>query len=210
MRRPLLVYAATLAMLAATWLQLRFSLRTPPVPLAAPLETIPNEWQGSTAIPLNVPAEDIAELEPSSYLSRLYHKDNDPAPPLQLFIAHFEVQQAGKSMHSPKNCLPLAGFETVESRHILIPAPWGPQPVNLYRVRSDSQSLLMLYWYQSPGRVTADEISAKAFLLFDRWVNHRSPGSIVRVGIVDRPGALEAATRFATWVMPEMRRCIGS
>src|SRR3569833_2371839 len=38
-----------------------------------------------------------------------------------LFIAYFKTQRAGAAPHSPKNCLPGAGFQPVESGFFVVP-----------------------------------------------------------------------------------------
>ena len=206
MKNPMTIYALTLAMLAGTWWMLKDSLDTKPYPLARPLAAIPAQYLGAASRDIPIPQEDLNVLVPSSYLQRAY----ETTPPMQLLAVHFETQQAGKSMHSPKNCLPLAGFETVESRIVEIDSPLGRQPVNLYRVRHGSDAVLMLYWYQSPERVVASEIQAKGYLLLDRLSLHRSPGSIVRITVADGPGAFEPASKMAAWAMAQVKDSFGS
>src|SRR5262249_54096000 len=78
--------------------------------LAVPLEkSISREIDGAIASdnpPLT--AGTMAQLKASSYLSRTYVKRGMRA---DLFIAYYAQQRAGESMHSPKHCLPGAGWE---------------------------------------------------------------------------------------------------
>ena len=50
----------------------------------------------------------VQVLTPTSYLMRDYRKNNATA---QLFVVFYALQRAGETMHSPKACLPGAGWE---------------------------------------------------------------------------------------------------
>src|SRR3569833_2132799 len=48
-----------------------------------------------------------------------------------LFIAYFKTQRAGAAPHSPKNCLPGAGLQPVDSGNIDVPL--AVKTINIYR-----------------------------------------------------------------------------
>jgi EpsI family protein len=209
LKRAILIYLSTIGVLGATWWEMRRSTDTPPWSLQQPLDSIPMVWEGLSGVPGELQSAELEALMPSSYLMRSYgSSEGDFA--FQLLVVYFASQQAGKSMHSPKNCLPASGWEAVESRIVTVPDGTSTAPVNLYRIRSGEQTMLMLYWYQSPDRVVASELNAKAYLFLDRFHNNRSPGSIVRITMKDQPENLTKGLRVAQWLIPEMRRCLGT
>ena len=115
-----------------------------------------------------------------------------------LFIAYFNTQRAGQSPHSPKNCLPGSGWQPSESGRIDLETSAGPIHINRYVVaRGDNQSLVY-YWYQSQGRVIADEFAAKFYLIEDSIRKHRSDTALVRVVVPVEPNQLAAAEKTAT------------
>jgi EpsI family protein len=115
-----------------------------------------------------------------------------------LFIAFFRTQRQGQSPHSPKNCLPGSGWQPSETGRIEVPVNHGFININRYVVaRGDDQSMV-LYWYQSQGRVIADEFAAKFFLISDSIRNHRSDTALVRVVVPIRPGQTQQAEKVAT------------
>jgi len=72
---------------------------------------------------------------------------------LNLYIAYWDTQRKGAVIHSPKNCLPGAGWEAVESSLLTIPLP-PPHPsiiVNRYLIQKDREQQVVLYWYHSHG-----------------------------------------------------------
>ena len=112
-----------------------------------------------------------------------------------LFIAYFKTQRAGAAPHSPKNCLPGAGFQPVESGNIDIPVAGKSIHINRYVVSNGDIEDVVLYWYQSQGRVIADEFAAKFYLIADSIRRHRSDTSLVRVVVQAAPGMRDQATR---------------
>lgn len=115
-----------------------------------------------------------------------------------LFMAFFKTQRAGQSPHSPKNCLPGSGWQPSESGRVDVPVAGGTIRVNHYVVaRGDNESLVM-YWYQSHGRVIADEFAAKFYLITDSIREHRSDTALVRVVVPIISGRHEPAEKIAT------------
>ena len=115
-----------------------------------------------------------------------------------LFIAYFNTQRSGQSPHSPKNCLPGSGWQPSESGRIDLETRAGTIHINRYVVaRGDSQSLVY-YWYQSQGRVIADEFAAKFYLIEDSIRKHRSDTALIRVVVPVEPNKLDAAEKTAT------------
>jgi EpsI family protein len=130
----------------------------------------------------------------------------------ELFIAYFSTQQQGQSPHSPKNCLPGAGWIQVDSGELQVPINGLPKPItiNKYVIVKGSAQSLVLYWYQSHGRVVADEFAAKFFLVADSMRYHRSDTALVRVVAPvfndDFAEALDSSTAFVQSVFPEIYR----
>ena len=102
--------------------------------------------------------------------------------PVDLFIAYFPSQRTGQSIHSPKNCLPGAGWLPVESARIAVAVPGrNPVQVNRYVLGNGRARLLVYYWYQAHARTVASEYWAKFYLVADAARLNRTDGSLVRV-----------------------------
>lgn len=163
----------------------------------------------ATDIPIR---EDIREvLGPGDFLERMYEAPGQPA--LDLFIAYFPSQKTGDTIHSPKNCLPGAGWTPTESRTIHMRSPNGSIPANLYVVSQGGERQLVLYWYQAHGRAVASEYWAKFYLVADSIRMNRTDGALVRVTTVIMPreavaSAEARAVGFAQQLMPELPRFI--
>jgi EpsI family protein len=134
-------------------------------------------WQGA-----DVPIEPrvVQALGVSDYLSRVYQAPN--LYPVFLYVAYYRSQRTGVSIHSPKNCLPGAGWEPVSAGHTALAAPGGKQVlVNQYEVENGLHRQLVLYWYQSHGRVIASEYRGKMYMVLDALRMNRTDAALVRV-----------------------------
>jgi EpsI family protein len=138
-------------------------------------------------------------LRADDTLTRYY---SSPEGSANLFIAFFKSQRTGQSPHSPKNCLPGSGWQPSESGRIDLPiaeadGSTGSIHINRYLVSKGESQSLVLYWYQSQGRVIADEFAAKFYLISGSIRKHRSDTALVRVVVPIAPGRTAQADRVA-------------
>ena len=151
---------------------------TPP---AKPLAEFPNQVAGYTKAAdwtLDKPTLDL--LGVSDYLNRGYVSKSEGL--ITLYIGYFRSQRTGATIHSPKNCLPGAGWTPMTATVYQLPLDDGRKvPVNLYIVRKDLDEQLVLYWYQAHGRVVASEYWGKFYLVYDALRLNRTDAALVRV-----------------------------
>jgi EpsI family protein len=169
------------------------------------------KWSG-TDIELDKDVLDV--LGPGDFLLRDYETDNPSEPQIDLFIAYFASQRAGDTIHSPRNCLPGAGWAAVSTRRITISVPGhAPFPANRYVIAKNDSRQLVLYWYWAHDRGVASEYWAKYYLVADSIRMNRSDGALVRIITPIRQGenADDAERRvlpFAADVVPLLDRYI--
>jgi len=149
-------------------------------PLAAPLAAFPHNVGDFHLLQEGVvDAETLEILKADDTLTRLYQAPGGAIA--NLFVAYFKTQRTGQSPHSPKNCLPGSGWQQEESGRVDVDTPKGRIHINRYVVSKGENKSLVMYWYQSQGRVIADEFEARFRLIEDSIRNHRSDTSLVRV-----------------------------
>jgi EpsI family protein len=179
------------------------------LPPHANLSSFPMEvekWQGQDE---TIPPDELAVLGPGEFLLRNY-KRTAAEPPINLYIAFFPSQRSGDTIHSPKNCLPGAGWTPMESSHISVPdSEGGAISINRYIVANADNQDLVFYWYQAHGRVTPSEYWAKIFLVEDAIRLNRTDGALVRVitpilGPADKASAQARALRFVRDILPAL------
>lgn len=165
-----------------------------PAPERFPLTFGP--WRTFRVDPID--ADVAAELRADRLVSRTYI-----AAPGQSFasllMAWFQTQQGGaRQPHSPKVCLPSGGWTPRIVDEITIDTLAGPITVNRYVVDKDTQSAVVLYWYQTPRRVIAGEWAAKFWLAADALRDRRTDTALVRVTTWPSRGGDQAATAIAS------------
>src|SRR5262249_17760259 len=67
---------------------------------------------------------------------------------IDLFIAYFPSQRSGDTIHSPKHCLPGAGWLPIDSSQVSLTLPSHDSfPANRYVIARGDARELVLYWY---------------------------------------------------------------
>ena len=116
----------------------------------------------------------------TDYLNRGYVSPTEG--PVGLYIGYFRSQRTGASIHSPKNCLPGAGWTPLQASVYELPLADGRKvPVNLYIVRKGLDEELVMYWYQAHGRIVASEYWGKVYLIYDAMRLNRTDAALVRI-----------------------------
>jgi len=153
------------------------------VPAARPLAGFPRQLGTWTAIRDGAVESEVQELlKADDTLNRTYAEESD-GPVANLFVAFFKSQRAGVSPHSPKVCLPGSGWTPLDSRRLQLSVPGRTAPitVNRYTVARGENRSVVIYWYQTPHRIIANEYMAKLYLMLDGVRYRRSDTSLVRV-----------------------------
>src|SRR5580704_15418870 len=95
------------------------------------------------------------QLGADQVFSRTYRKAG-PAPVgegaglVNLFVAWFQSQRGGRTQpHSPKVCLPGAGWTAEDSGEVQIQTPAESIPANRLVASNLGQRAVVLYWYQT-------------------------------------------------------------
>jgi EpsI family protein len=201
-------FVTVVSLLAATALASGFSQRRRPENLVHPLSDVDTHiagWDSATGDEVLEPSV-LRVLKPTDYLSRMYKKNDRK---MSLFISFYAAQHAGESMHSPKHCLPGSGWEIWKHGSGKISVGGSPVEINEYSIQKSGQRMLVLYWYQSKGRIVANEYLGKIFLVRDALLENRTSGSIVRIIVPDDPASAAEGERFAAAVIPQVQRCFG-
>jgi EpsI family protein len=213
MRNSWLRFFAAVALLVGAGVFLEKRSHPESVPAHAPLSSFPSMIGHWTGRDVTIPLETLAVLGPGEFLSRIY-RSAAAEPYIDFFMAYFPSQRTGDTIHSPKNCLPGAGWAPIESARTRIKLPAGPAiEANRYVLEKADSHMLVLYWYQSHGRAVASEYWAKYYLVADSIDLNRTDGALVRVITPVAPGetvdtAEKRAVSFSQKFLPVLDRYI--
>jgi EpsI family protein len=166
-----------------------------PVPVRTAFEQFPmqiGEWRGTSLPPISDSIMSILRVD--DYVNRVYSAPGRYGA--GLYIGYYRSQRQGDSIHSPLNCMPGAGWEPVSQKPLSISVQnAGTESsisVNRYVIQKGIDRQLVLYWYQSHGRVVANEYWSKFYLVRDAVRLNRTDAALVRV-IVPIPSNLEGS-----------------
>lgn len=85
-------------------------------------------------------------------------------------------------------------------------------PVNMYLIRKGLDETVVLYWYQSHGRVIASEYAGKFYMVYDALRLNRTDAALIRITspVVngDEDGAKKRAFMFAKQVAVDVEKII--
>jgi EpsI family protein len=155
-------------------------------------------------IPISAEEQRIAGM--SSFVLRFY---GNPAE-FSVYVGYYETQSQGRSIHSPKNCLPGAGWDPLSSGTVTLSSASGPHRVNRYVLANGNATALVYYWYQGRGRVQASEYAVKWDLLRDKAVRGRSEEALVRIVVPiernDVAAADNRASRLGAQLVDEVQK----
>jgi len=115
-----------------------------------------------------------------------------------LLVAWYQSQRDGmRQPHSPKVCLPGAGWTPRIADEVTVETTAGNITVNRYVVDQGQQRAVVLYWYQNSRRVTAGEWTAKFWVVADSLRAKRTDTALVRVVTWSTDETDQAATLIA-------------
>jgi EpsI family protein len=127
-------------------------------------------------------------------------------------VAYYASQRKGESAHSPRSCIPGAGWQiTSLTQRNIEEATVGGQPLKVNRavIQKGESKQLVYYWFLQRGRVITNEYLVKWYLFWDALTKNRTDGGLIRLMTeVQRGEAIEEADRklgaFAIAISPRL------
>jgi EpsI family protein len=157
------------------------------VPLAAPLTSVLPQVSGYKTIDQQLSAEEQRVAGMSQYVARMYSRDS--VMNFSTFVSYYDRQTQGKTIHSPRNCLPGAGWEVMTAGTATVTVDGAPQVLNRYTLKNQGALAVVYYWYQGRGRIVANEYAVKWNLLRDAALAGHTEEALVRVVVPVAPSA---------------------
>jgi EpsI family protein len=203
------------AFLVANFYTYHFLATAEEYPPRAAFSTFPLEIEAwSCGEPQEIEAGIVRKLDVTDYLLCDYHRAHPPDV-VGVYVGYHESQvrtQGGASstaIHPPRHCLPGSGWDIIASE--IAPLELDDPShrtihVNRLVIAKGETRALVYYWYQSRGRVIAQDWEKIIYQFWDRATRHRTDGSLVRFtvpivrGDVDRADG--AVLDLASHIVP--------
>jgi len=173
------------------------------VPLAQPLTTVLADMPEYAVMDQRVSDDERRVAGMTDYVARQYVRDSAVA--FTTLVSYYDHQAQGKTIHSPRNCLPGAGWEILRAGTRSLLVNGRSLVVNEYVLKKGTATAVAYYWYQGRGRVVANEYQVKWNLLRDAALLGHTEEALVRVvvpvaGDASDPTASSNAFNAATAV----------
>jgi EpsI family protein len=165
------------------------------------------EWTAITDYQIDNRSMEILQVD--DYMTRNYR--NLKGDIIGLYIGYFKSQREGKGIHSPRQCLPGAGWIPVNTAvYQMAVAGHNPDtaPVNKFVMGKGLDRQLYLFWYQGRGRIYASEYWNKIYLIWDGLTRKRTDGALVRVNnpvVGNTEDALKTQSDFIQLFLPLLK-----
>jgi len=101
---------------------------------------------------------------------------------LNFYVAYYESQRKGESIHSPATCLRGGGWNFQRSGAGEVPLKDGSSlPVNQALIEKAPTRQLSYYWFPSRDRILTNAFQMKWYNFWDALTRQRTDGALVRV-----------------------------
>lgn len=167
-----------------------------------PLELGP--WHGQSEI-MEKKYQQVLKLD--DYFLANY-TDRVSGDVVNYYVAYYASQSKGRSIHSPRSCLPGGGWVVTNlSKKVLPIGKKGEAEVARVLIQQGDVKQLIYFWTQQRGRVLNNEFVIKWYLFWDGLTQHRTDGSLVRLTTQIKPtetveDADQRISRFIELVAP--------
>jgi len=168
------------------------------IPLTAPIDKVLPSLDGYRVQNQKIGDEERRVAGMSNYVARAYFRGSAVA--FTTLVSYYDRQTRGKSIHSPRNCLPGAGWEVLSGGTQAVTAGGAVYTVNRYILKNGPTRAVVYYWYQGRGRVVASEYAVKWNLLRDAAFRGHTEEALVRVVVPVQASAASTAPGSETGV----------
>lgn len=200
------------ALMAATWAYMS-THKDRSVPLSRPFSGFPaalGEWKLFKDSQLDQQTLDM--LLPTDYMFKRYTRADGAKA--DLYVAYHDGAERSGGIHSPRNCLPGAGWFEVSSEEVKIPVADGQNldaVVAVYQHGASSE--VLLYWFQVGGKAVSNEYAMKIQEVLNSARYGRRDAAFVRIAVPitgSKESAVEQAREFLRTALPSLRQHLPS
>jgi len=151
------------------------------IPSSRPFTQFPlsvGDWEGTRQI---MEQKFITELDLSDYTMIDYK--NGEGKHVDFYVAYYESQRKGESIHSPETCLPGSGwvFRQAGRVQVGIAGQSGSIRVNRAIMEKSGVQQISYFWFPARGRILTNAWEMKFFTFWDSLTRQRTDGALVRI-----------------------------
>lgn len=199
-------YVAAVALLAiclGVSLGIEFREKTPAVKPVSHFPLAVAEWKGTRQY---MGQEFLKDLDLTDYV--VVDFKNTREQPVNFYVAYYESQRKGESIHSPESCLPAGGWSFKQAGKTSVTLSDGrAMTVQRAVMEKSGYHQISYYWFPMRGRVLTNMYEVKYYTFLDALTRQRTDGALVRLITPVMPGetaeqAEERLRQFTREIVP--------
>lgn len=171
------------------------------IPMARPFKDFPMQVKGWEGNRQDMESKFIEELDFNDYIMADYKEGSGKI--VNFYVAYYESQRKGESIHSPESCLMGGGWQFHQAGDVSVDAGDGTK-VSLKRaiIAKEPVRQISYYWYPSRGRVLTSAFEMKWYNFWDALTRQRTDGALVRIITLIYPDETpeQAENRMKTFI----------
>jgi exosortase D (VPLPA-CTERM-specific) len=124
----------------------------------------------------------INKLDLSEYTIAEYKNSNGES--VNTYVAYYESQSKGKSIHTPESCIPGSGWLFEQSGTVKISGFSGKletMEVNRAVIQYGKATQIVYYWFSLRGRILNNAYQLKIYNFWDALTMQRTDGALIRL-----------------------------
>jgi exosortase D (VPLPA-CTERM-specific) len=145
----------------------------------------------------------LDKLDLSEYMVADY--ENSKGKRISFYVAYYESQVEGKSIHSPETCLPASGWNFKQYSPVSISAiPDMPGKMKISRALLEygESRQIAYFWFSQRGRILTSLYQLKLYNFWDALILQRTDGALVRLitPVYESENVADAEARLQNFV----------
>jgi len=151
------------------------------IPVSRPLSDFPltvGPWSGTRQI---MEQDIIKELDLSDYAMIDYRNGGNRN--VNFYVAWYESQRKGESIHSPETCMPASGWTFRQSGAVPVSLLHLGKTMNVNRGILEKSGVIQVsyFWFPARGRIMLNAWEMKLYTFWDSLTRQRTDGALVRL-----------------------------
>lgn len=143
----------------------------------------------------------IETLDLTDYIMADFQDETEKA--VNFYVAYYESQRKGESIHSPESCLMGGGWQFRQAGRSSMTLSSGEQlPLNRAVIEKEPFRQVSYFWFPSRDRILTNAFELKWFNFWDALTRQRTDGALVRVITLIYPDetSVEAEQRLKRFI----------
>jgi len=151
------------------------------IPASRPFSQFPlavGSWEGTRQF---MEQEFITRLDFTDYTMIDYKSGNGKH--VDFYVAYYESQRKGESIHSPETCLPASGWIFRQTGRVQVPLGGQGGSITVSRAIMEKSGMQQIsyFWFPARGRILTNAWEMKLYTFWDALTQRRTDGALVRV-----------------------------